>query len=454
MRQNRFFSELDTSAYIEWLIETAAEDCDESNILDRIKACDNRPEMRAYNYQSACGFSLDLLRSLYLRGDSIESMRPAYMTMRERLRLLDESMGVVDRESFTMRLHRQIHVGTLIAMAHAMGEKREEIGRNTRGAIASGRDLFIDRLLSVYDPDRPLAGQILEKPLYGKLHAVFDAAHEKRPAMIAAYLDHWEKMLLADRHPGTRYPCPERQQGEWKGYWCYPAAAVVAALNIDDSSFIDHEFYPTDLMRACAQYRGEPVILPLPAEPALPPAPARAPRRKAAPATLKPWLKLFDLLSAPLPKSLQNTLWNALIQWLEEEWEGDGLDAAGFLQALANAQWEARLKDGYRRLLLLHVDWKDSDSALEFCADLARTAGIEDEFAPDAATLDNPHRVWAVLHSFHQWLAPRGYRLISPDTQEDAYYALMAKEDQADSVASALRKAGLKLHDFTAGEPF
>ncbi|WP_315981373.1 PoNe immunity protein domain-containing protein [Aliamphritea spongicola] len=48
----------------------------------------------------------------------------------------------------------------------------------------------------------------------------------------------------------------------WPGYWCYPLATLVALLNVDDSSFIDHEYYPTDLMRAWGKYRGAPVVLP------------------------------------------------------------------------------------------------------------------------------------------------------------------------------------------------
>lgn len=453
MRKNRFFKDLDTSKHIEWLIEHAQKECNEDYILNRIKTCNNRPDMRVYSYESACDYSIDLLRALYVRGDSIESMRPTYLVTRERLRLLDESIRAQDYKEKT-KLVDAINTGILIAVGHALGENREEIGRNTR-AISPGYDLFIDRLLRVYDSERPLSNDLRDRQVYYKLYRVFDTAPEERPDLIASYLDHWEKLVLkGNKYLGALYPCPERLQGEWQGYWCYPAAGVVAALNIDDSSFIDHDFYPSDLMRACARHRGAPVVLPPVPHEGLPPAPTPAPQRKAAPALLEPRQALFDAMVVPLPESLQNILWNAMIQWLEDNWEGEKLGPGGFLCALSNAEWDANLSSTYRRHVLLHVDWKDDDSALDFCADMARTVGIDDEFVPDTTEFDSPHRVWEVLYTFHQWLLPRGYRLLSPDAQEDAYYAFLAKEEQAASLASAIEQAGLPVRTFANDEPF
>lgn len=447
MRPNRFFTDLDTSASIQWLTKESLNDCSEDYIIQRIKKCDGRQEMRVYSYESSCSLSMNLLRALYLRGDSIESLRPVYLQARERLRLLEESIHACGMEKAKMDIIYPVQVGLLLSLGHALGESRDEIGRNTR-AMSAGYDLFIDRLLSIYDSERPLADDINDKPVYKNLYAVFDAPPEKRPGMIARYLDQWEKLLLKNKIPLQRYPVTERLQGEWRGFWCYPAAAVVAALNIDDSGFIDHEFYPTDLMQACAQYRGEPVILEPPAEPALPEPPRRSPKRKPAPELLAPWQPLFERMAATLPKSLQASLWNALVEWLNEEWEEETLEAGGFLCAFSAAQWEMELLQNYRRLALLHVDWKDDESALSFCEAIARTLGIEESFSPDPVTLNRPERVWEVLYTFHQWLAPHGYCLIAPLTGEDAYYALPVKTKQADTLITALEQTGLKVENF------
>ena len=453
MRPNRFFTDLDTSASIQWLTDKSQTYCSAEYIDQEIDECDGRQDLRVFYHQQSCSLSMDLLRALYLRGDSIESLRPVYLQARERLRLLEESIHACGMEKAKMDIIYPVQVGLLLALGHALGESRDEIGRNTR-AMSAGYDLFIDRLLSIYDPERPLANVIADKSVYKNLYAVFDASPEKRPGMIARYLDQWEQLLLKNKIPLQRYPVTERLQGEWKGFWCYPAAAVVAALNIDDSSFIDHEFYPTDLMLACAKYRGEPVILAPLKEPALPEPPKRSPKRKPAPELLAPWQPLFELMATTLPKSLQASLWNALVEWLNEEWEEETLEAGGFLCAFSAAQWEMELLTTYRRLALLHVDWKDDESALSFCEAIARTLGIEESFSPDPVTLNRPERVWEVLYTFHQWLAPHGYRLIAPLTGEDAYYALAVKTKDADTLITALEQTGLKVKTFADDQPF
>ncbi len=445
MRPNKFYNDLDTSESIKWLIETTEKNSSESYIKSEIARCDGRESIRVFCYTSSVELSLSLLKSLYVRGDSIESMRSAYILTRERLHLLNNSIQTLGLFDEMTHLHGLNNLGMLVALGTALGESRDAIGSDTRYAITAGYDLFVDRLLNIYDPERPLAPELHNKSVYGKLYEVFDAPPDKRPGMIARYLDTWEKLLLADKIPGILYPVPEHLLKEWKGFWCYPAAAMVAALNIDDSSFIDHEFYPTDLMKACAQYRGEPVILPPVKAGPLPEPPKPAPRRKKAPALLAPWEAVFNAIVAVLPKGLQNLLWNGLIQYLVDECELDTLDAIDFIYALSDAQWKVDLLTEYRRMVLLHVDWKDAESALSGCDDLARTVGIKEDFDPDITTMNG---VEEVLTVFSQWLQAHGYHLLSPDTGDDAYYALITQAKGADQFMAQLTQAGIKLQRF------
>ncbi|MDP5291293.1 DUF1911 domain-containing protein [Oceanimonas sp. CHS3-5] len=450
MRNNKFFQDIDLDEAIDNGLKRAEEYCTETYITNRISQCNGDQKQRVLCYRMAYSRLMNMLQKQYVRGDSLDSIQPYYLQTRECLRLLEEAIHVCGMENAKMDIINPINVGFLLALGHALGESRNEIGRNTR-AMSAGYDLFIDRLLSVYEPERPLADGLSHKAVYKNLYAVFDAPAEERPGMIARYLDEWEKLLLKNKLPGHLYPVPERLQKEWEGFWCYPAAAVVAALNIDDSTFIDHEFYPTDLMRACAQYRGEPVILPPLPEPELPEPPKRSPRRKPAPERLASFQPMFDSLVTALPKSLQACLWNALVDWLNEEGEEACLEAVDLPGIVVEAQWDMELRENYRRLALLQVDWKDDESALSFCADLARTLGIKEAFEPDPLSLTRPERVWEVLNTFHQWLAPHDYCLISPFTGEDAYYALPLKTRTAKKHIAVLEQAGLKVNTFAGG---
>ncbi|WP_238377035.1 DUF6630 family protein [Neptunomonas antarctica] len=285
---------------------------------------------------------------------------------------------------------------------------------------------------------------------------MFDAPPEKRPKIITGFLDNWEKFLLKEDIPMMNSDDHDRPGCGWTGYWCYPAAALVAALNIDDSTFIDHEFYPTDLMFACAPYRGEPVILPpiVDAPEPLPPAPKRKPKRQPAPALLIPFTEVFDQLAATLPESLQNTLWNQMITWLKEEYEGDTLDAIDFIYALNGGEVGAELNSRFKRTLMLHVDWKDDESALHFTQQMARTVGIDALFEPDPLSLNAPERVWEVLFIFNEWLAPQGWCVLPLNLGDDAYHACLVSAQSEEEVRTLLESTGFSLHTFTAGKPF
>jgi len=62
---------------------------------------------------------------------------------------------------------------------------------------------------------------------------------------LKTYLDQWPKKLGIRAPNGAR---PLHETPTYDGYWCYEAAAVVIVADIDDESFRDHEFYPTELM--------------------------------------------------------------------------------------------------------------------------------------------------------------------------------------------------------------
>ncbi|WP_117311927.1 PoNe immunity protein domain-containing protein [Stenotrophomonas sp. G4] len=104
-------------------------------------------------------------------------------------------------------------------------------------------DGLLERLVAPWAPGRPIPDTATRHLPYRKLFKVFDATPDKRPALMAPYLDEWY-------HASRREPYID-QHGEgdisFYGYWSWEAAATTIVLGIDDSSYRDMAFYPKDL---------------------------------------------------------------------------------------------------------------------------------------------------------------------------------------------------------------
>ncbi|MGE8259962.1 MAG: PoNe immunity protein domain-containing protein [Stenotrophomonas sp.] len=112
-------------------------------------------------------------------------------------------------------------------------------------------DGLLERLVAPWAPGRPIPDTATRHLPYRKLFKVFDATPDKRPVLMATYLDEWY-------HASRREPYVD-QHGEgdiaFYGYWSWEAAATTIVLGIDDASYRDMPFYPKDLAdfaRECA----------------------------------------------------------------------------------------------------------------------------------------------------------------------------------------------------------
>lgn len=105
-----------------------------------------------------------------------------------------------------------------------------------------GLDALFDKIaVAMGDTNREVAESILFKKRFGKLYKVVEGSPEQRPALVKAYLDAWYKL---EGSPDYHL----MDTDAYIGYWCWEAALVVKLYNIEDSSFIDHEYYPKDLV--------------------------------------------------------------------------------------------------------------------------------------------------------------------------------------------------------------
>jgi len=201
------------------------------------------PSLRCYTLGRAALNAMPGIRVSYIRGDTRDAMR---ILFRRFVDVLWESE--VCNQKGERNTANDVNLTSLqfslsaIAFGEGLGFSKKDLEAVAR-SIPTGRDQLIDSIMAVYQSDRTIYEKLYKPGVYRKLLDVLSAPREKQPGLILKYLNNWEKALQKDGRWGSH------QRPTYDGYWCYEAAAVVAAFDIDDSSFIDHEYYPSDLMR-------------------------------------------------------------------------------------------------------------------------------------------------------------------------------------------------------------
>ena len=111
------------------------------------------------------------------------------------------------------------------------------------------KDGLIERLVAPFVAGRGTPPDNARRHLpYRKLFKVFNAQPEKRPALMLQYLEDWYE--ASRREPYfEQHPRADIDEGYlYYGYWSWEAAAVTWLLDIDDTSYREHQFYPKDLV--------------------------------------------------------------------------------------------------------------------------------------------------------------------------------------------------------------
>ena len=105
-----------------------------------------------------------------------------------------------------------------------------------------GQDALFDKIaIALGDTDREIAADTLFKKRFDKLYKVVEGSPEQRPALAKSYMEAW---YVLEESPDIHL----LDNDAYDGYWCWEIALVVKLFNIDDSSFIDHPYYPKDLV--------------------------------------------------------------------------------------------------------------------------------------------------------------------------------------------------------------
>ena len=111
------------------------------------------------------------------------------------------------------------------------------------------KDGLIERLVAPFVAGRGTPPDKARRHLpYRKLFKVFSAEADKRPALMLQYLDDWYEASRREPYY-EQHPRADIDEGfTYYGYWSWEAAAVTWRLDIDDTSYRDHQFYPKDLV--------------------------------------------------------------------------------------------------------------------------------------------------------------------------------------------------------------
>ena len=193
--------------------------------------------------------SMYLLHQKYSRGDELLSLKPDLLnTLEYRQWQKNYADALPDSEQAERVGWEEIREDYLedflkwLSFAYCL-DMGKEYYLNMLALIANqGLDLLFDSIaVEMGDVERQVSKELLFKKRFSKLYKVIESEPEQRPILVKAYLDAWYKL---EGSPDYHL----MNTDAYIGYWCWEAALVVKLYHIDDSSFIDHEYYPKDLV--------------------------------------------------------------------------------------------------------------------------------------------------------------------------------------------------------------
>ncbi|MBH0043521.1 PoNe immunity protein domain-containing protein [Pseudoalteromonas sp. SWXJZ10B] len=189
-----------------------------------------------------------LLHERYSRGDNLTELKPHLLEALEYRQWQKDYADALPANEQKNRIDwEELHEDDLrrtiiwLTFAYCLGMGEDYYLKTLELIANQGQDALLDNLaIAMGDSERQAATKPLFKKRFGKLYNVIEGSPEQRPELVKAYLDAWYK---AEGSPDYHL----MDTDAYIGYWCWGSALVVKLYNIDDSSFIDHPYYPKDL---------------------------------------------------------------------------------------------------------------------------------------------------------------------------------------------------------------
>jgi len=230
--------------YVEFSTETI------ENNINKINSVGNfTDEVKMNKSFRLVSDTMELLHQKYSRGDDLTEFKPYLLSALEYRGWQKHYADLLPDNEQTARIDwEELHEDDLrrtiiwLAFAYCLDMGKDYYQQVFTLIDNQGIDAILDNLaVDMAGTEREIANTPLFKKRFGRLYKVIDGTPEQRPALVKAYLDGWYK---AEGSPDYHL----MDTDAYTGYWCWGAALVVKLYNIDDSSFIDHEYYPKDLV--------------------------------------------------------------------------------------------------------------------------------------------------------------------------------------------------------------
>ena len=156
------------------------------------------------------------------------------------------SLGTEDYWYIALRL---ICFGLLTGYADQMQRIMPIIDYTEATPEGQEKDGLIERLVAPFVAGRGTPPDKARRHLpYRKLFKVFSEEADKRPALMLQYLEDWYDASRREPYHEQHPEADLRSGRSYYGYWSWEAAAVTWLLDIDDTSYREHQFYPKDLV--------------------------------------------------------------------------------------------------------------------------------------------------------------------------------------------------------------
>jgi hypothetical protein len=187
----------------------------------------------------------------YSRGDSQEDLLREFSFVVQKVVETDQSIvaqgGVTHHVFAHQGRYGELLRDALILLTFGLclGASRNEIAAIL--ACCDRGDPLLETLAAAAAPDlqMPSAPPRFQR-LYDGLYAAIAASGTERERLVREYLGVWYSVKMVGFTFKDTHKIHDRPI--YVGYWCFEAAGVVAALDINDETFAGHPHYPKDLV--------------------------------------------------------------------------------------------------------------------------------------------------------------------------------------------------------------
>jgi len=207
-----------------------------------IASPDTAPNQRRMLRHAVYRRELELLIARYSRGEPVAALRAAYPRVIDALAEYQQHAGNAAQDFDNFDAY--VLALWIMALAVLLDVGDDQTRRAAQELGNSRRDAIFDRLLALRLPGQEETRTLMYPRPYGPLRDALDASGDEQSQKLTEFLDGWYNGIKAAYWQGSH----TGSDAGYFGYWCFELAAFVKQLGINDSTFADNLYYPSDLV--------------------------------------------------------------------------------------------------------------------------------------------------------------------------------------------------------------